>query len=224
LSCPGVTLAAGQSATVTIVATVRADDPAGVLTNPATVTWVDTDPANNPDSISDSVPVTVTRSIDLSVVKTATPDAVKPGDLITYTIKVLNNGPSTAGANEYQVSDNPLAPSGTTLMGTITAPGFDCDAGTTMNPCVGTVALGPGQIATISYQVKVNSNFTPIPGTIANTAVVGLSTTPNGLTETNLSNNTSTVNVGSEHRSGGPGAGEDGECGAGDGRRIGHEQ
>jgi len=50
---------------------------------------------NNPDELIPT-PVSFILSTDLSVLKTATPDPVIPGQILTYTITVTNNGPVDA--------------------------------------------------------------------------------------------------------------------------------
>src|SRR5581483_9914437 len=83
----GLSLASGQSVTITLTATgsltntVRVDPPAGV-----------TDPnlANNTDSDTD----TLTPQADLAITKSDSATSVVPGGSTTYTIVVSNTGPS----------------------------------------------------------------------------------------------------------------------------------
>ncbi|MBK7601249.1 MAG: DUF11 domain-containing protein [Acidobacteria bacterium] len=191
LNCPAVTLGAGQSATVTVVAKVG-PGTSGPLSNTATVTWTDNDGNPNDNTSSSTATTTVNRKADLAIEKKATPEAVKPGDEIVYTIKVTNNGPSSVNANEYVVSDTPFPPSGTTLVGgSLSAPGFNCTGGAAIFPCTGP-ALAPGEMALISVRVKVNATFTPVPGVIANTAKVD-PVSGTGYTDPNPTNDSSTV-------------------------------
>src|SRR5262249_52587398 len=80
-------------ATVTIATTTSPAD--ALLTKPATVTSVagipDTNPSNNVASDTDVLPPTA----DLGVTKTG-PAAATAGSNVTYTITVVNNGPSAA--------------------------------------------------------------------------------------------------------------------------------
>lgn len=96
--------------------------------NCVTATSMSTDPvpANN-TNICDTVPVIF--SADLSGTKTATPDPVIAGNLLTYTITANNAGPSAA-LNEM-ITD-PI-PTGTVFISAVASPGA-----TLMTPAVGT--------------------------------------------------------------------------------------
>ena len=86
--------APGATATITVVAQVAADAPAGPLTNSATATSAGTD--QNPSNNSASAPIDVTALADVSIQKTATPSPAVAGQPIDYTITVANAGPSSA--------------------------------------------------------------------------------------------------------------------------------
>ncbi|MBK7601247.1 MAG: DUF11 domain-containing protein [Acidobacteria bacterium] len=195
LNCPAVTLGAGQSATVTVVAKVGSGTT-GPLQNTATVTWTDNDGNPNDNTSSSTATTTVNRKADLAIEKKATPEAVSAGNEITYTIKVTNNGPSTVNANEYQVSDT-LPAQTTYVSSSLSAPGFNCTGGSAVFPCTGTAVLTPGQSATISFKLKVDPNFAPAPGFVVNTATVGVTQTGTnaGLQDTNPTNDSSTTST-----------------------------
>jgi large repetitive protein len=93
----GLTLAMGQSITLTIAGTI-ASTATGTLTVPATVTPApgvqDTNTGNNTASDED----TLTYQADLGVAITDGQTAVTPGSALTYTITVTNNGPSQVGS------------------------------------------------------------------------------------------------------------------------------
>lgn len=90
-TCNLGTLAAGQSATITVDITSSA---AGVFTNHATVSGdvLETSSADNQGS--DTVEAIATS--DLAVTKTAAPEPVAAGGLLTYQIEVSNAGPNDA--------------------------------------------------------------------------------------------------------------------------------
>jgi uncharacterized repeat protein (TIGR01451 family) len=181
----GLSLAAGQSITITLSGTV---DPAatGALTNTAHVApppgVTDPNPANNNDSDTD----TLTPEADLAITNTDGVTSVVPGTSTTYTIVVGNNGPSdVTGAS---VAD--ALPAGATG-GTwtfVSATG----GGSVSGPASGSGALGTtvdlpaGATATFTFTVQVSPSAT---GTLDNTATVS---TPAGVTDTNLANNTAT--------------------------------
>lgn len=85
------TLANGATATVTIVGS---PGMTGTFTDTATVhgNQPDTDPSNNTASFDTSVGA----AADIEVTKVGLPDPVLVGQQLTYTINVINHGPSTA--------------------------------------------------------------------------------------------------------------------------------
>lgn len=86
-------LRAGESHTFTVVARLDADRTAGVV-NTATVTSDTDDPDPNDNSSTTSAPLG--PKADLSIVKTASTDTVQAGGQATYTLTVVNHGPSAA--------------------------------------------------------------------------------------------------------------------------------
>ena len=90
-SCDLGTLAAGQTATITIVGRATGLGTNG-NTAAATTTTTDSDPSNNTLSAT----VVVQEQADLAIVKTASRATVTEGDGFSYTLRVSNAGPSTA--------------------------------------------------------------------------------------------------------------------------------
>lgn len=140
---------------------------------------------------SNTVDHNVVRRHDLEITKKSTPDAVNAGGLINYLVTVKNNGPSTLPAMDATVTDTILSQQ-VSLQGPISAPKFTgtCNGGTSFASCKNTSALAPGESISIAYQVKVNTNFSPIPGTVTNTAAVAV-----GAGDPNTMNNSATRNV-----------------------------
>ncbi|MEI8375696.1 MAG: SpaA isopeptide-forming pilin-related protein [Planctomycetota bacterium] len=170
-------LAAGASATTNIIVTV---DPSatGSITN--TVTVVGNEPDPNLLNNTSTVTTQINRSVDLAIIKTATPDPVKAGKQLTYTLTATNNGPSDAtgvsivdtlpiGTSYYSASGQ----SSTTIV----------DHTLTLN--VGNLATGAS--STIIVVVDVASTTS---GTIINTAVVS-----GNEPDPNLANNTASVST-----------------------------
>ncbi len=149
-------LASGASATLTVVATVNAT---GFYTNTATVSGnqPDPEPGNNTITITPTIPPTPDPKADLSVTKTVSNPTPVVGDSVTFTITVLNNGPSEATG--VTVAD--ALPSGYTLV--------------SLTPSQGTVAggvwtvgnLASGASATLQIVATVNAT-----GFYSNTATV----------------------------------------------------
>ena len=112
-SCSGSTtvtctlggLAAGNSATVSVVVTVGAASVPSI-TNTATVTATETDP--NPADNTSTAPTTVTPVADIALLKTVSNPAPLVTQTFTFTVTATNNGPSTA--NGVVVTD--LLPAG----------------------------------------------------------------------------------------------------------------
>lgn len=169
----GTILNAGN-ATITLI--VTAPVTAGDVSNTATVsnTPEPDDDATN-DTSTPATTVTVIAIADLSITKTG-PPTVSPGGQISYTITVMNNGPSAA--TNVQVLDT-IPPtttyvSATPSQGTCAqGPPVDCDLGGILS----------GNSATITLIVTAPAT----PGLVTNSATV--SVTPE--TDNDSSDNTS---------------------------------
>ncbi|WP_094868791.1 DUF7507 domain-containing protein [Paenibacillus sp. VTT E-133280] len=168
-------LASGDTVTVLITGTVNSS-ASGTIANTVTVdsTTPDPDPSNN--TSTDNTPVNT--SADLSIVKEADPDPVNPGDVLTYTLTVTNDGPSDA--------------EGVTLIDAVPSqiinPEFSEDGGITFNPWLGSSDLGTigsGDSVIVLIRGIVGLSVT---GIIMNTAVVS-SNTP----DPDPTNNSSTI-------------------------------
>ena len=172
----GVTLASGQSITLTIVGTVS-PTATGSLTNNVAVTVpsniIDPVSANNNATLT----TTVNRITDLSITKTDSPDPVVAGKTLTYTITVKNNGPSTIlSSDTFKVLDS--LPSG------FTTTSFTPSAGS-YNNVTGNwtgVTLASGSSVTLTIVGTVSSTAT---GNLTNIANV---TPPSGVTDNNTTN------------------------------------
>ncbi|MCZ4245119.1 gliding motility-associated C-terminal domain-containing protein [Pedobacter punctiformis] len=164
------TLANGASATLSIVATVKAT---GNYANTASISATESDPTpGNNTSTSTPVPVPVA---DVSIAKTVSNASPNVGSNVTFTLIAANAGPSAA----TNVNINDLLPTGYTFV-SATAP-----AGTTYNNTTGVWNIGTlanGVNTTLSVIATVNAT-----GNYANTATITA-------TETDLTpaNNTST--------------------------------
>ncbi|MHB8035289.1 cell surface protein [Clostridium botulinum] len=173
------TLLNGETRDILIRGTVS-PTAAGIISNTATVTSTTPDP--NPSNNISTVDVEVLAPVvaDVSVVKTANPNPVMAGELLTYTINVTNFGPSSA---ENVVLTDVISPE-------ITGAEFSTNGEETFSPWPGSLNIGTlsaGETRTILIRGIVSPIAT---GIISNTATV-TSTTP----DPNPNNNTSTVEV-----------------------------
>ncbi|MGZ8810217.1 MAG: Ig-like domain-containing protein, partial [Thermoanaerobaculia bacterium] len=168
--CALGTMAAGAAATVTAVYSIPPGySGANPIVNTATVSSTTTDPTNGNNS--SSVSSSVSASADVQVTKSG-PAAVNPGDLINYTITLMNNGPSHA-ASVYL--DDPI-PLGLVFVSS-SAP---C-AGGFVSPCsLGTVNAGSSVTITVVYSV---------PLAFAGSSVTNTATTTHSTPDPNAANN-----------------------------------
>ncbi|AFS78893.1 repeat domain-containing protein [Gottschalkia acidurici 9a] len=172
----------GTTATITFDAEVQSVPVPNPTLNTATINYSYTPVSGGIEGMytvnSNTVPLNVVASADVAVVKTATPNPVNPGELITYTINISNAGPSDA----QNVVLTDVIPSN------IIGAEFSIDGGVTWNPWTGSYNVGTlvnGEVRTILIRGTVSPLTT---GTITNTAEV-TSTTP----DPDPGNNTSTI-------------------------------
>jgi uncharacterized repeat protein (TIGR01451 family) len=174
------TIAAGGSATVTlIVSTLSSLADNASVNNTATVTsdYLDTDLTNN----SDSTATNVDRLVDLAITKTDSPDPVLVNGQLTYTLTVINNGPSDASG--VIITDSIPA-----TLNIVSATSNNASVGTVGNTVTFTVGnLASGSTATATIIVSVADTTIT---TVANTATV-----TSVETDSNNANNSSTANT-----------------------------
>ncbi|MBI1294078.1 DUF11 domain-containing protein [bacterium] len=145
------------AASLTVTFQVTATTVSGVFSNTVSAT------SDNSliRTITDTAPVTVTSltEADLSLTKSATPDPVIAGEVVTYTLVVTNNGP--AAATGVTITDTlPVSVS----FGSATA---GCTENSGVVVCaVGSLAVNGS--ATFTIAVSTDSNAT---GSISNSAV-----------------------------------------------------
>ncbi len=171
------TLAVNDSATVTIVSTVLATFTGTTIANSATA------------DADEAVPVTANAStnvnpqVDLAITKTDSADPVNRGSQVTYTLEVVNNGPS--GATNVTVVDT--LPAGLTFVsatgGTVTPP-----SGGNQQVSVVVGNLASGGTATVTILANVEQSAANL---LTNTATVSSTESTAGF-DTNTANNTDT--------------------------------
>jgi uncharacterized repeat protein (TIGR01451 family) len=177
-----VNLPVGGSVTYTATGTIAAA-ATGTLANTATVTATGgaTDPTPGNNSATDTD--TLTPQVDLAITKTDGSASEVPGTPVTYTITVINSGPSDAvGAT---VADTfPASISGVTWT-CVGAGGGTCTAAGSGN-INDTVNVPVGGSVTYTATGNIASSAT---GTLVNTATVAAAA---GTTDTNPGNNSAT--------------------------------
>jgi uncharacterized repeat protein (TIGR01451 family) len=171
-------LAVNGSASFTLVLQVNSLTPAGTnITDTVTATASNVVPNLTTNSAGATVVVANANSVDMSIVKTGTPNPVTQGTPLTYTLTVTNNSTTTSATN---VTVTDTLPSSVTYLSTNTTQGSCSEAGGTVTCLLGTMTQST--TATISILTLPES-----PGVISNTATVSADQT-----DPNLTNNTST--------------------------------
>lgn len=120
-------------------------------------------PVLDPNPLNNTVVSTVAiAGADLALTMTASPNPVHPGDLLTYTINIKNNGPA----------DSLVVVLTDTLPLTVTLPFYSLDNGATWLPWLGTLALGT-IVNGATVKVLIRGTVAAVAtGTITNTASV----------------------------------------------------
>jgi uncharacterized repeat protein (TIGR01451 family) len=191
VECSGGRVNAGSNATITVTADVLNPDSGGAgdpqMKNTAVVDPWDaireTSELNNTGSLVSVNTPPPAQTGGLTIVKTGTPDVLRPGDKITYTLVVANT--AATRADNVAVTDvtqglDAASITATTNRGvcTVTAPKVVC---TQKSP---TLRLEPGQTMTITIVGTVTSpagtlitNLGTATGVIKNKAVTNTSRT-----------------------------------------------
>ena len=175
-------VANGDSRQLTVVLTVSDAVAVASLSNTATISSIDQiDP--NPSNDTSTETTQINREIDLVVTKVDDVDPVRSPGVITYTITVANNGPSSA---TNVVLTDTLSTQVSFLSAT-NSQGTSVESGRVVTSSLGTIAAGA--TATVTLQVNVDL---PLGGTVDNIATATATET-----ETNFTNNTDdeTTNV-----------------------------
>jgi uncharacterized repeat protein (TIGR01451 family) len=123
---------------------------------------------------------------DLAVTNAGTPSVVVPGNTITYTQTVTNNGPQDA-VNATFIE---AVPGNTTFNSLAVAPGWSCTTpafGGTGNISCTDPDVANAAVGTFTLVVTV------IPGTVSGTQILDTASVSSGTNDPNLANNTASV-------------------------------
>ncbi len=177
VTCSNLSFAVGSNV-FTLVVNVGSNIVAGaVLSNSAAVTST-TGEGNSGDE-SDTETTAVNTAADLSVSKSDTPDPVQAGTNLTYTVTVVNAGPSNAAS----VSLSDTVPTGTTFVSLAAPVGWSCT--TPVVGGTGTVSCSSASLAAGSshdFTLTVEADVSLAAGTVlSNTATVSSATTDGNL-------------------------------------------
>ena len=161
-------LAAGSSATLTVVATVAT---VGAKTNVATVTAADETDVATAAQLTSSAGVNAVLPVDLVVTKNVSNATPAVGSNVTFTITLADNGPGNA--TNVDVTD--LLPAGLTYVSSTASQGtYNSSTGVWT---VGSVASGATPV-TLSVTTTVTTS-SPVTNTATVTTVTQIDTNPN---------------------------------------------
>ena len=184
LTCRSDYFAAGASAT--FVLSAFAPDDAGIITNSAAISSTTTDLVW--DDNTATITTSVTPRVDLEIVKSATPLSVPMGAPLTYTLAVVNYGPSAAMTTITVVDTLPAGLTNTTITAatwtcdTSALPVFTCTldslpVGTA--PMITMTTLAPLALGDIDNTAIVSSAATdPVPANNSATVTVTVTERP----------------------------------------------
>jgi large repetitive protein len=157
--CDLGTVPSGGSASVTVRTHTSAALAGTAVTNLATVSSDDLDP--NPNNNQASATIDVQALVDLELTKVASNPAPHAGGQVSYTLSLVNNGPSPATG--ITITD-PL-PSGLTFVSATSGQG-SCGAGGQTVVCnLGTLAPGGTALASITAAVASSTAGTTVQNT-----------------------------------------------------------
>ena len=147
VTCDLGTLASGDSVSVTIDARTTAALAGTVVGNLATVSGNELDP--NPANNQATATITVQPLVDLRLTKAVSNPSPPAGGPVTYTLSLVNNGPSPATG--VTITD-PL-PNGLSFVSADPSQGSCSHAGQTVTCQLGTVAAGGSAVVMITADV-----------------------------------------------------------------------
>lgn len=157
VSCSSIDIPPGQHQ-LNITVKLSPSAPTGNLDNTASITTAGTGTIVVGNSTSTAA---VTHRTDLQMIKDDSPDAVLPGGQITYTLKVLNLGPSDLAAGEAIVTDTFDAADFAFLTpgAFVQTTGWNCNPLAQNFTCANTAPIPAGATGTIIFNMTVNANF-----------------------------------------------------------------
>jgi len=184
ITCTSASAPAGSSGTVQVVVQVNAGTASGtVITDTATVTSTNQSFGSNSATATDVV--ATAGQADLALSTTATPSPVFPGNDITYTQTITNNGPGTATGASFTEA----VPANTTFSSISIPAGWACTT-----PAVGGTGnincTNPSVPSGASTDIIIVVNLAPTVAAASITAASSITTTT---VDPNSANNSTSV-------------------------------
>jgi uncharacterized repeat protein (TIGR01451 family) len=177
ITCTAASAPAGSSGTIQLVVTVAAGTASGtIITDTVTVNSSNQAFGANSATITDVV--ATAGQADLALSTAATPAIVFPGNNITYTQTVTNNGPASAAG----VTFTETVPANTTFVSVSAPAGWTCNNSVTCTDA----SLAAGTSADIIVVVNVAA-------TVSVATITAASSVSATTTDPNLANNSTSV-------------------------------
>ena len=196
LTCALSSLAAGASAgTITITETAPSGPAGTVLLGTANVVSAVTDPNYGNNHATASTVIATAGQVDLGVTSTDSPDPITPGNNITYTQAITNNGPTAITASgTTTVTFTDVIPTNTTLAAVFTAPtGWTCNSIAVGGTGTLTCTLNSGQTLAVGAVVNFPLVVKVSNGTTPGTTITNSPSIASSVSDPNSANNTVTV-------------------------------
>ena len=198
LTCTDSSFAALATSTFTVVLNVNSGTASGtVISDTANIASPTPDPNTGNNSATATTVVATAGQADLAVASSGLPNPVTPGNNITYTQTVTNNGPTAITASgTTSVTFTDAIPANTTLASTFTPPsGWSCNSIAVGATGTFTCTLNSGQTlavnAVVSFPLVVKVNA----GTASGTIITNSPSIASSVSDPNSANNTATVNT-----------------------------
>ncbi len=186
ITCTAASAPAGSSGTVTLVLQVTAGTASGTIITDI-VTANSTNQAFGASSAVATDVVALATQADLALKTVATPLTVFPGNNITYTQTVTNNGPATSSAVVFTEA----TPTNTTFESVSAPAGWTCTA-----PAVGATGTvtcnDPSLAASASADIVV---VVSVPSTVAAGTISATSNVTATTSDPTTANNTTTIST-----------------------------
>jgi uncharacterized repeat protein (TIGR01451 family) len=155
VTCTIASLAAGSTASIPLVVKVASTTTAGTtISNSPAIAATTSDPNLANNTATSTTIVASPSQADVTITKTASPEPVDQGTNLTYTIQLVNHGPSTATG--VSVSD-PL-PTEVTFSSVSTSQGTCSQSAGTVSCTIGTMAVGGTVVVTINVSATTFSS------------------------------------------------------------------
>ena len=151
VTCSLGSVAVGDDATVVIVVSPRIATAGSTVTNSVSVS------SDLSSAVTDTATLAVRPAVDLSITKSADRETANPGDVVHYTITVINNGP--VGAPDVSVVDHlPVAIASATASA---SNGGTCVVSGGVVDCLWTGDTAIGATVTVTIDATIRSSFDP---------------------------------------------------------------